>query len=59
MTTSRRPIRIRHAARRLAAIIESSSDAIFAENLNGIITDWNEGRGSSSDTLPKKRLAAR
>ena len=42
-TTSRKPIRIRHAARRLAAIVEFSSDAIFAENLNGIITDWNEG----------------
>ena len=27
---------------RLAAIIESSEDAIFAKNLDGIVTDWNK-----------------
>jgi PAS domain S-box-containing protein len=39
--TARKQVEI--AASRLAAIISSSDDAIFGEDLDGIITSWNAG----------------
>ena len=41
-------------AMRLAALVRSSRDAVVAKDLNGIITDWNQGAQRIFGYKPKE-----
>jgi PAS domain-containing protein len=46
--------RAREADARLAAIVESSDDAILSKTLDGVIVTWNRGAQHLYATLPRR-----
>src|SRR3546814_7572541 len=46
-------------AQRLAAIVESSDDAILTKDLDGTVTSWNRGRNCCSAIAPPRSSESR